>query len=86
MCWPAANRAANGRTNTRRVGYSKRGTIAKTNMYFFHKGVNHSVLGPFVLDEGFLDLSVVQGAFDADAYWYALNQVVVRGIPTISGA
>lgn len=64
----------------RNVGYSKRGKIAKTNNYFFHKGVNHSILGPFVLDGGFLDLSVIEGAYDADKYWMALNQVVVRDV------
>ena len=61
----------------RNVGYSKRGTAAKTNWYFFQRGVKYSVLGPFVLDDGFLDISIVEGAFDADRYFYALEQSVV---------
>jgi hypothetical protein len=61
----------------RNVGYSKRGKIAKTNWYFFQRGVKYSVLGPFVLDDGFLDISIVEGAFDADRYFYALEQSVV---------
>ena len=69
--------ASNSRTLVRNVGYSERGTIAKTNKYFFHKGVNHSVLGPFALDGGFLDLSIVEGAYDADTFWMAFNQVGV---------
>ena len=70
--------AANGRTAIRNYGRSKRGTVARTNKSFFHRGVNHSVLGPFVFDHGFLDISVIQGAYDNELFWVAFNQVVVR--------
>jgi hypothetical protein len=65
--------ASNERTMIRNVGYSRRGAVAKSNHYFLHRGVNHSILGPFVLDGGFLDLSIVEGAFDTDSFWAALN-------------
>ena len=65
-------------------GYSVRGAIAKTNRYFFHKGNAHSVMGPFVLDGGFLDISTIEGGYDADTFWLAINQKVVRrGAPSL---
>lgn len=70
--------ASNCRTLTRRVGKSKRGTIAKTNRYFLHCGQNHSALGPFVLDQGFLDIDIVEGAYNSETFLYALIQKVVR--------
>eukprot|EP00966_Prymnesium_polylepis_P141702 3272201-Prymnesium_polylepis.1 len=58
----------------RTYGSSKRGTVAKTNRYFFHKGIRYSVLGPFVLNDGFLDMAVVEGGVDS---LNALHQVVL---------
>ena len=72
-----APRAADNRTITRRVGYSKAGAAAKTNLFFFHKGRRFSILGPFVLDEGFLEVEVVEGGFNAESYRQAVNKVVV---------
>ena len=68
--------AATNRTMMRSMGYSRRGAIAKTNHYYFHKSKAHSVLGPFVLDDGFLDMSIIEGAFDGERFWEAMNQVV----------
>ena len=69
--------AANRKLLNRNVGISKRGRRAKSKM-FFHRGKGHSVLGPFTMDEGFLDLSCVEGGYDADRFHMALHQVVVR--------
>ena len=72
--------AADGRTGTRRMGYSKRGTIAKTNHYFWSRSKRYSVLGPFVIDGGFLDLCIVEGGFDSDRFYIAMEQKVVRAV------
>jgi hypothetical protein len=62
--------AADGRTGTRRMGYSKRGSIAKTNHYFWNRSKRYSVLGPFVID----------GGFDSDRFYIAMEQKVVRAV------
>jgi len=77
FCFPHARSAASHRTKLRNVGYAKKGAIAKTNKYFFHKGKSMSVLGPFVFDEGFLDFSIVEGGYDGDLFWSALNVKVL---------
>jgi hypothetical protein len=69
--------AADNHTLHRRYGSSKRGTIAKTNYYYFHRGVRYSVLGPFVMDEGFLDSCIIEGGFNSDTFLEALVQVVL---------
>lgn len=63
--------AADERVITRRVGYSKRGQIAKTDHYFFHHGERCSVLDPFVIDEAFLDICIIEGGFDNDTFYMA---------------
>ena len=32
-----------------------------------------SVLGPFVFDKGFLDFSIIEGAYDGELFWRALH-------------
>jgi hypothetical protein len=77
--------ACSNATLHRRYGSSKRGKVAKTNRFYFHKGVRYSVLGPFVLDEGFLDLSVVVGGYDCDMFLNALHQVVLPHMNAFPG-
>ena len=69
--------AATNETLHRRFGSSKRGTIAKTNNYFFHRGTRYSVLGPFVMDEGFLDNCIIEGGFTSEMFLHALVQCVL---------
>ena len=70
--------SANRKIYNRRVGISKRGARAKSKRMFFHRGKSYSVLGPFTMDEGFLDISVVEGGFDTERFESALEQIVVR--------
>ena len=70
-------RAADGRVTNRRLGHSKRGRIAKTNRYFFHRGRRFSCLGPFALDHGFLSECIIEGAFNSDLFASALVQCVL---------
>ena len=66
------------RRRLRRIGKSKRGRPARTKTFFLRGGKRYSVLGPFVLDAGFLDSCIVEGAFNSETFLQALHQCVVR--------
>ena len=75
--------AADGRTTIRREGYAKRGEVAKTNRYFFHRGTKYSVLGPFVFDEGFLDISTSRAPsmrIDTAGKWCVPLSTLIRRV------
>ena len=67
---------ADSRLRNRRVGISKRGKRAGGKTTFFHHGVRHSILAPFDLSEGFLDVDVVEGGYNADRFLDALYSTV----------
>jgi hypothetical protein len=45
-----------------------------------NRSKKYSVLGPFVIDGGFLDLCIVEGGFDSDRFYIAMEQKVVRAV------
>jgi len=69
--------ASNRKVVNRRVGISKRGRKSKSKRFFFHRGKSYSVLGPFTMEDGFLDISVVEGGYDGDTFFNALVRKVV---------
>merc|ERR1712070_1066299 len=68
--------ASNRKVLNRRVGASKKGTRAKSKRFFFHRGKAYSVLGPFTMDDGFINISVVEGGFDTERFLAVLEQKV----------
>ena len=76
-CFVWRGRASDGRVTNRTMGHSKRGRVAKTNRYFFHRGRRFSCLGPFALDEGFLSECIIEGGFTKETFLMALVQTVV---------
>jgi len=69
--------AADSAMAHRTLGYSKAGRPARSNKFFFHRGKRYSALGPFVLDDGFLDSFVIEGGFDNESFLIALHQCVI---------
>ena len=74
--FPATSVSAAG--DCRRYGHSKKNTPARSNKFFFHRGVRYSVMGPFVLGGGFLDCCIVEGGFTSARFYQALIMNVVR--------
>ena len=67
----------NEKSANRSRGRSKRGTPAVTHLNVLAGGSKKSALGVFT-EEGFIDVHVVDGAFDTDAFFTAIDESVVR--------
>ena len=67
----------NEKSANRNRGRSKRGMPAVTHLNILAGGSKKSALGVFT-EEGFIDVHVVDGAFDTDAFFTAVDESVVR--------
>ena len=67
----------NEKSANRNRGRSKRGMPAVTHLNVLAGGSKKSALGVFT-EEGFIDVHVVDGAFDTDAFFTAVDESVVR--------
>jgi len=77
--------AQDDRTLNRRYGWSKRGQPARSGQHFLLRGQRYSALGPFTLEDGFLDWNIIPGGFDADSFLVGLKNHVLPHMQPYQG-